>query len=108
MVPFGGHKGYGLSFAVQAMGLLAGATFARGEVQDYGFLFWVVDPAIMFTEPDFETQMSELVRKIKATPKQPGVDEIRIPSERARRERERRRVEGIVVERKVIEALEAL
>ncbi|MCA3103055.1 MAG: Ldh family oxidoreductase [Rhodocyclaceae bacterium] len=108
VVPFGGHKGYGLSFAVQAMGLLAGATFARGEVQDYGFLFWVVDPAIMFTEPDFETQMSELVRKIKATPKQPGVDEIRIPSERARRERERRRVEGIVVERKVIEALEAL
>jgi LDH2 family malate/lactate/ureidoglycolate dehydrogenase len=62
----------------------------------------------MFTEPDFETQMSELVRKIKATPKQPGVDEIRIPSERARRERERRRVEGIVVERKVIESLEAL
>jgi LDH2 family malate/lactate/ureidoglycolate dehydrogenase len=52
--------------------------------------------------------MSELVRKIKATPKQPGVDEIRIPSERARRERERRRVEGIVVERKVIESLEAL
>ncbi|MBC7779793.1 MAG: Ldh family oxidoreductase [Proteobacteria bacterium] len=108
VVPFGGHKGYGLSFAVQALGLLAGATFARGEVQDYGFLFWVVDPDIMFTEPDFEAQMSELVAKIKATPRQPGVDEIRIPSERARREREQRRVEGIVVERKVIASLEAL
>lgn len=108
VVPFGGHKGYGLSFAVQALGLLAGASFARGEVQDYGFLFWVVDPAIMFTEPDFEHQMSELVAKIKATPRQPGVDEIRIPSERARRERERRLVEGILVERKVIALLEAL
>ena len=108
VVPFGGHKGYGLSVAVQALGLLAGAMFARGEVQDYGFLFWVIDPRIMFTEPAFEDQMSELVRKIKATPRQPGVDEIRIPSERARRERERRRVEGIVVERKVIDALAAL
>ena len=108
VVPFGGYKGFGLSFAVQALGLLAGATFARGTPQDYGFLFWVVDPAIMFTEPDFESQMSDLVAKIKATPKQPGVDEIRIPSERARREREQRRVEGIVVERKVIASLEAL
>jgi LDH2 family malate/lactate/ureidoglycolate dehydrogenase len=36
------------------------------------------------------------------------VEEIRIPSERAFRERERRRVEGIVLERKVVEALRAL
>ena len=105
---FGGYKGYGLSFAVQALGLLAGAALARGEVQDYGFLFWVVDPKIMLPGSDFKREMSELVRNIKATPRQPGVDEIRIPSERARRERERRRVEGIVLERKVIDALNAL
>jgi len=105
---FGGHKGYGLSFAVQALGLLAGAALARGEVQDYGFLFWVLDPKIMLPGGDFETQMSELVRKIKATPRQPGVDEIRIPSERARRERARRLEEGIVLERKVLDALNAL
>jgi LDH2 family malate/lactate/ureidoglycolate dehydrogenase len=105
---FGGYKGYGLSFAVQALGLLAGAALARGDVQDYGFLFWVVDPKIMLPGGDFAREMSELVRRIKATPRQPGVDEIRIPSERARRERERRRVEGIVLERKVLDALEAL
>jgi LDH2 family malate/lactate/ureidoglycolate dehydrogenase len=105
---FGGYKGYGLSFAVQALGLLAGAALARGEVQDYGFLFWVLDPDVMLPGGAFKSQMSELVRRIKATPRQPGVDEIRIPSERARRERERRRVEGIVLERKVIDALNAL
>ena len=49
-----------------------------------------------------------MVERIKATPRQPGVDEIRIPSERAFRERERRRVEGIVLERKVVAALQAL
>jgi LDH2 family malate/lactate/ureidoglycolate dehydrogenase len=105
---FGGYKGYGLSFAIQALGLLAGAALARGEVQDYGFLFWALDPDVMLPGGAFQSQMSELVRRIKATPRQPGVHEIRIPSERARRERERRRVEGMVLDRKVIEALEAL
>ena len=53
-------------------------------------------------------QMAELVERIKATPRQPGVDEIRIPSERAFREREQRRIEGIVLDRKVVKALNAL
>ena len=105
---FGGYKGYGLSFAVQALGLLAGAALARGEVQDYGFLFWVLDPNLMLPGGEFQKQMSELVTKIKATPRQPGVDEIRIPSERAFREREQRRKEGIVLERKVVDSLKAL
>jgi LDH2 family malate/lactate/ureidoglycolate dehydrogenase len=47
VLPFGGHKGYGLSFAIQAMGLLAGAALARGQVQDYGFLFIAFDPGLL-------------------------------------------------------------
>jgi LDH2 family malate/lactate/ureidoglycolate dehydrogenase len=106
VAPFGGHKGYGLSFAIQALGLLAGAAMPRGDVQDYGFLFIAIDPAVML--PDFPEQMAELVARIKATPRQSGADEIRIPSERAFREREQRRAEGIVLDRKVFEALHAL
>src|SRR5262245_29597154 len=108
VAPFGGHKGYGLSFAIQALGILAGAALARGQVRDYGFLFWVVDPNVMLPGGDFKRQMSQYVREIKATPRQPGVEEIRVPSERAVRERERRRKEGIVLERKVVESLRAL
>lgn len=108
VVPFGGHKSYGLSFAVQALGLLAGAALARGKVQDYGFLFWAINPDLLLPGGEFPQQMAELVRSIKATPRQPGVDEIRVPSERAYRERERRRKEGIVLERKVVESLKAL
>ena len=52
--------------------------------------------------------MSELIDTIKALPKQDGVDEIRIPSERAFQERARRRVEGIVMEQKIVDMLEAL
>ena len=108
VVPFGGHKGYGLSFAAQALGLLAGAALARGKVQDYGFLFWAINPDLLLPGGEFPQQMAELVASIKATPRQPGVDEIRVPSERAYRERERRRKEGIVLERKVVESLRAL
>jgi LDH2 family malate/lactate/ureidoglycolate dehydrogenase len=108
VAPFGGHKGYGLSFAIQALGLLAGAALPHSDVQDYGFLFIAIDPAVMLPEGDFPAQLAELVARVKATPRQPGVDEIRIPSERAFRERELRRAEGIVLDRKVVDALHAL
>jgi len=105
---FGGHKGYGLAFAIQALGLLAGAAIPRGRVQDYGFLFLVVDPATLLPGNPFAEQMSQLVKAIQATPRRPGVEEIRIPSQRAFRERERRRAEGILVDAAVIAALKAL
>jgi LDH2 family malate/lactate/ureidoglycolate dehydrogenase len=104
---FGGYKGFGLSFAMQALGLLAGASLPS-QSPEYGFLFWAINPDIMLPGGEFKSQMSELVRRIKATPRQPGVDEIRIPSERANRERDRRRKEGIVIEKKVVDSLEAL
>ena len=108
VVPFGGHKGYVLSLAVQSLGLLAGSALAKGQVSDYGFLFWVMDPQLMLPGGEFKAQMAELVQFIKSTPKRPGVEEIRIPSERAYRERERRRAEGLVYDRKVIDSLNAL
>ncbi len=108
VIPFGGHKGYGLSFAIQALGLLGGAALTRGQVQDYAFVFIAIDPAIMLDDGAFETQMSELVRRIKETPRAAGTEEIRVPSERAFRERARRRVEGIVFDRAVVESLKAL
>lgn len=112
VTPFGGkdhvYKGYGLSFAIQALGLLAGSFISKGMVRDYGFLFWAVNPEIMLPGNDFKQQMSQYVREIKGLPKRAGVSEIRVPSERASRERERRRVEGIVIKRKVIESLQAL
>jgi LDH2 family malate/lactate/ureidoglycolate dehydrogenase len=108
VLPFGGHKGYGLSFVVQAMGLLAGAALPRGQVQDYGFLFVAFDPGLLIPADEFKQQVSALIDRLKATPRQPGVAEIRIPSERAFRERERRRVEGLVFDRGVVEALHTL
>lgn len=108
VAPFGGHKGYGLSFAIQALGILAGAHLAKGNVRDYAFHFWAVDPEIMLPGGEFPARMAEFVQQIKDTPKQAGVSEIRIPSERAYRERERRRKEGILIDKKVVESLKTI
>jgi LDH2 family malate/lactate/ureidoglycolate dehydrogenase len=49
-----------------------------------------------------------LIDRIKATPRQPGVDEIRIPGERALRSREQALREGIEIDRVVYESLKSL
>jgi LDH2 family malate/lactate/ureidoglycolate dehydrogenase len=108
ILPFGGHKGYGLSFAIQAMCLLAGAALPRNQVQDYGFLFVVFDPELLIPADQFKKQVEELIRKVKATPLRPGYSEILIPSERAFRERDKRRREGIQLARPVYDKLVAV
>ena len=108
VAPFAGHKGFGLSLAVQALGLLAGAALARGTVRDYGFFFLAIDPAIMGPQQSFQDQLTRLIDEIKSSRKQPGVDDIRIPFERAQRERTRRREEGIVIDCKIMSEIRAL
>jgi LDH2 family malate/lactate/ureidoglycolate dehydrogenase len=108
ILPFGGHRGSALSFTIQALGLLGGAGFTRGQVQDYGYLFVVFDPGLLMPAGEFRRQIDELIAKVKATARQPGVAEIRIPSERSYAERERRLAEGIAVERVICERIRAL
>ncbi len=108
ILPFGGHKGYGLSFAIQALCLLAGAALPRNQVQDYGFLFVVFDPELLIPPDQFKSQVEELIRRVKATPLRPGCSEILIPSERAFRERDKRRKAGIPLALPVYEKLIAM
>lgn len=108
ILTFGGHKGYGLSLMTQAMGLMAGPMFTNGRVADFGFLFIVFDPELLMPLPELKRYLSELLAQVKATPRQPGVDEIRIPSERAFAEREWRRETGITLDRRIHEKLSAL
>ena len=106
LLPFGGYKGFGLALIVQAFGVLAGS--ALDPDKDDGYLFVVLKPDLLIGLDDFKQQVSELIDRVKATPRQPGVTEIRIPGERAFRCRERALREGIEVDRVVYEALAAL
>ena len=105
ILTFGGHKGYGLSLMAQAMGLMTGAPLTNGRITDFGFLFIVFDPALLMPLPQLKTYLTQLIAEIKATPLQPGVSEIRIPSERAFAARERRRTVGVALDTRIYERL---
>jgi len=108
ILAFGGRRGSALAFGIQAMGLLAGAALARGSVQDYGFLFLVFDPGILMPPRQFRAQLKQLIETVRAVPPLAPDEPVRIPSERAFRERARRRKEGIAVDRAVYDQLRAL
>jgi LDH2 family malate/lactate/ureidoglycolate dehydrogenase len=108
ILAFGGYKGSGLALIVQALGLVAGSALPHGRVQDFGFFFVVFDPSLLLPAADLKRQLHELIERVRATPVQPGVDEIRIPGERAFRERERRRREGISLPHAIYERLNSL
>lgn len=103
--PFGGHKGYGLSLVVQALGLLGGARFRGGSVTDFGYFIIVFDPELLMPAGQFESELDELLARIRNLPTQPGESAIRIPTERGFREREIRRRQGILVGKRVHERL---
>jgi LDH2 family malate/lactate/ureidoglycolate dehydrogenase len=106
LLPFGGYKGFGLALMIQALGLLAGS--GSEHESDYGYLFIAFRPDLIGPADVFNRQVTELIERIKATPRQAGVDEIRIPSERAFRSRERALREGLNFDRLVFDALGAL
>ena len=106
LLPFGGYKGFGLAFIVQAFGVLAGS--ALDPDKDDGYLFVVFKPDLLVGLDEFKLQVSELVDRIKATPRQPGVNEIRIPGERAFRSRDQALRDGIEIDRAVFDALDTL
>jgi LDH2 family malate/lactate/ureidoglycolate dehydrogenase len=106
ILPFGGYKGFALSLAMQALGVLAGSGF--GDDKIYGYLIMAINPELMLPGEDFRRHMSEMIAKVKATPRQPGVDEIRLPGERSTRERDRLRREGLEIDRKIYHALLAV
>jgi LDH2 family malate/lactate/ureidoglycolate dehydrogenase len=106
LLPFGGYKGFGLAFIVQALGVLAGS--ALDPDQDDGYLFVVLKPELLIDPDDFKQQITALIDRIKATPRQPGIGEIRIPGERAFRSREPGLRDGIQIDRVVYEALKSL
>jgi LDH2 family malate/lactate/ureidoglycolate dehydrogenase len=105
---FGGHRGSALAFGIQAMCLLAGAARARGKPADFAFFFVVFDPAILMPPDEFKAQLRELIESVRAVPPLVADEPVRIPSERAFRERERRRKEGIPVDQAVYDQLRGL
>lgn len=105
VLPFGGHKGFALALAMQALGVLAGSGEDR---ENSGYLIIGLQPDLLLPLADYRRELQRSLARVKATPLQPDAAEIRIPSERSYRERARNTAAGLVLDRAIILALQAL
>ena len=90
ILPFGGHKGYGLAFVVELLaGALVGAAAPElsNHEMDTGLLFIVVNPAAFRSIGSFEGATGEVFRSVKECPPGEGFEEVLIPGEPERRQR---------------------
>ena len=101
--PEGGYKGFGLALAMDALGALANGT--RPADNPSGYMFMAFKPDLFLLAEDYRRDVSGRIETIKATPRQAGVEEIRIPGERGYRTRARLLVEGIEIDGKIHRAL---
>jgi LDH2 family malate/lactate/ureidoglycolate dehydrogenase len=106
LLPFGGHKGFGLGLVVQAFGLIGGAAIPPGN--EDGYVFIAFRPDLLVPLDDLKRELGALIAQVKAIPTQPGVAEIRIPGEQSARNRARLMRDGIDIDRLVYDRLTAL
>ena len=102
---FGGYKGFGLALAMQALAVMAGAD---EDADGAGYLIIAMQPDLLLSLEDYRKGLTRMLARIKATPRQPGVEEIRIPSERSAQSRIRLARDGIEIDRAVHDALLAM
>ena len=101
--PEGGYKGFGLALAMDALGALTAGMRPADSVS--GYLFVAFKPDLFLSPDSYRHEVSRRIAAIKATPRQTGVAEIRIPGERGFATRARLVREGIDIDRKIHNAL---
>lgn len=103
---FAGYRGFAIGLAVQALGVMAGA--GRSPNKDYGYLLIAMRPDLLVPLESYRRELSDTLARIKATPTTTGAQGVRLPSERAFQERRRRQTDGIEIDRRIWESLQAL
>jgi LDH2 family malate/lactate/ureidoglycolate dehydrogenase len=106
LLAFGGYKGFAMAMAAQALGVFAGS--GSDQEGNYGYVMLAMKPDLLMPLADYRKQLSKNLARIKATPRQQGVEDIRLPGERSFREREKNLREGIVIDRFIYDALQAV
>jgi LDH2 family malate/lactate/ureidoglycolate dehydrogenase len=89
LLPFGGHKGFGMALMVEVLaGVLTGAQFgaeASATNGREGHFFLALNPELFLPRSRFEERMAELARQVTGGARAEGVDELFVPGERGQR-----------------------
>jgi delta1-piperideine-2-carboxylate reductase len=93
---WGGHRGSGLAIVVQLLGILAGSPPIPPELAEFGYLVVALRPDLMGPEEDFRRKVSTFAEAVRSARPVEGGSPVRMPFDRSRAERERRRAEDII------------
>lgn len=100
LLPFGGHKGYGLSVLIEIVGGLLSAT-GMGSMPDYrgdfGTVLVALDIEAFLPAAEFRERTERFCRELAETPPAHGHDEVLVPGEPEERTRRERTRDGIPV-----------
>jgi LDH2 family malate/lactate/ureidoglycolate dehydrogenase len=103
LLPFGGHKGYGIGLLVDVLtGALAGSTIGRGvdqrntnpETGGQSLFMLAIDVGHFVPFATYADRVDQLIREIHATPPAEGFAEVFAPGDIERRQEEVRRRDG--------------
>ena len=98
LLPFGGHKGYGLAVIAELLsGPLAGADAYPGVTSRSGIFIFALDVSVFRPLEEYEKALNKTLGRIKAVPPGPGFEEVLLPGEPEARTRARREREGIPI-----------
>ncbi|MCC7368651.1 MAG: Ldh family oxidoreductase [Chloroflexi bacterium] len=104
LMPFGGHKGYGIAVLVDLLtGALSGSTLGLDvqqsnpdpEVGGQAFFFLAIDPEFFSSREVFAAQVDKLTRDAKSIKPAEGFSEVLLPGELEWREEQKRKASGI-------------
>lgn len=109
LLPFGGHKGFGLAMVVELLSVaLTGADATADEKgRANGAIFLAIDPAAVRPLDQFRAAAERLNTRVTNVPPAPGFDGVMIPGQPESRSREARRREGISIAESTWEAIQA-
>jgi LDH2 family malate/lactate/ureidoglycolate dehydrogenase len=105
LLPFGGHKGFGLAVVVEVLaGVLTGSAIGRevgslfadyDRAQNTGHFLLALDPAHFLSDEEFRSKREFLVRWIKDSPRASNAGPALLPGEREHAVRRERLATGI-------------
>jgi LDH2 family malate/lactate/ureidoglycolate dehydrogenase len=95
LLPFFGHKGSGLAFAVELLaGALTGSRVGNDVSGGWGSFYILIDPTMFRSLPEFTSAVETAIKELKNAPKAKGFKEVFFAGEQSNKLREKHLSEG--------------
>ena len=106
MLPMGGPKGYAISLLIELLcsclagaenGQTMGSFYDLTRRQETGYCFAALDLSRIVDRDVWVSRVQSLLESMRACPRQPGVEEIKIPGQPEQEAMERNRERGLLL-----------